>query len=1012
MKISTVLLLLLTLLFSFTEIYGQERCGTVEYEQYKRQQQKHPESKKYFEEWLNNKISQKKTNSQNTYRQERTEAIITIPVVVHVIHNGESIGTGLNIPEAQIISQIDVLNEDFRRTNADKVNTPSVFTSVAADIEVEFVLAKRNPEGLSTNGIIRVQGSKTTWSMNDDIELKSHSYWPAEDYLNIWATQLSGGLLGYAQYPVSNLSGLEDSSNNSLTDGVVVDFEVFGSKDKYPPAILKNKYALGRTASHEVGHFLGLRHIWGDGGCTVDDFCEDTPSAISDNNGLADCTFPGPNSCDQGVGDLSDMFQNYMDYTDDVCMNLFTLDQKSRMRTVLENSPRRLSLTASKGGLDPIVVDNDLGIKNILSPPTFVCNDQVTPQLELRNYGSNNVSQVAIEVSLNNIIVQTTSFDLNLNYLEIINVELPPVVLNTTSEQELMFRITATNNVTDGDSENNTRSILLHTPSSASLPLLETFNTTLTDWRFENSSGDFLWEMVQLSNKPIGDSSLFLNCYNYEVENEETYLISPIIDLSQVNFALLSFDVAHANYLGYPDELKVVVSTDCGNSFIDANILYTKSGSGLATVESRTDEFFPTSANDWRTESIDLTNYIGKKIQIGIIGVNGFGNNIFMDNLSIITNEYTDIGMKAVSSPSPVLGFENNELTFDVVNFGSTVIDSFDYSIIHNNGDQQFFSLTGLSINSGQVYTIIHGDIFGEIGLNKIEIELINPNGGVEIQLSNNSLTYYYTVDKSSNTIPIQEFFEKEITFITNSQYPNEVVWSPFKIGDNTTMMINGSTHIHKNAEEWLVTSALNLSEYEEASLFFDISYALATNGISDQFQILISENNGLSYTPTLFSKKDESLATTTEQKDAWLPSSSTDWRTEYLDLTNYAQNNAVRVAFVFNNQNGNALYIDNVAFYIESNPDTLTRNELVVLGPNPIKTSINTLNIYFELEQRQPVAITIYNQMGQLLFQKDMPNVLNQHYQLPLDNLPSGMVIIRVIGTSFQHSERIVVIK
>ena len=1007
MKFITALPLLLILLLPFTTIYGQDRCGTVEYEQLK-----HLETKKYFEDWLKNKISQKKINSQNSYRQERTEAVITIPVVVHVIHNGEPIGTGLNIPDAQIISQIDVLNEDFRRTNADKINTPSVFTSVAADIEVEFIMAKRNPEGLSTNGIIRVQGSKTTWSMSDDIELKAQSYWPAEDYLNIWVTQVSNGLLGYAQYPVSDLVGLEDSSNSSLTDGVVVDFEAFGSKDKYPPAILKNRYALGRTASHEVGHFLGLRHIWGDGGCSVDDFCADTPSAISDNGGLSDCTFPGPNSCNQGVGDLPDMFQNFMDYTDDICMNLFTLDQKSRMKTVLENSPRRLSLTTSKGGLNPIVVDNDLGIRSILSPLTFVCDNQITPQLELRNYGANNATQVTIEVLLNSIVVQTTSFNFNLNYLDIINVSLSPVVLNTTSEQELMFQITTTNNVADGSSENNTKSMSLLIPPETTLPLLETFNSTPIDWRFENSSGNFLWEMVQLSNKPIGDSSLLLNCYNYEVQNEKTYLISPIIDLSQTNFALLLFDVAHANYTGFPDELKVVVSTDCGNSFIDANTLYTKSGSGLATVGSKTSEFFPTSENDWRTESLDLTDYLGKKIQIGIIGVNGFGNNIFLDNISLITSEFTDIGMKAVLSPSPVLGFENHELTFDIVNFGSSVINSFDYFITHNNGNKQFFSATGLAINSGQVYTITHGNIVGNEGLNSIKIELANPNGEVEVQLSNNALTYYYTVDKSSNTIPIQEPFEKEVTFITNSQYPNEVVWNPFMIGDNTTMMINGSAHIHKNTEEWLVTPALDFSDYEEASVFFDLSYSLATSGTSDQFKILVSKDNGLSYTPTLFSRKGEALATTAIQKDAWLPINSADWRTEYLDLTDYAQNEAVRVAFVFNNQNGNALYIDNVEFYVEANPDTLTRNESVVIGPNPIKPSVDNLNIYFELEQRQPVTITLYNQTGQLLYKNHISNALNQHYQFPLGDLPSGMVIIRVIGTSFQYSERIVVIK
>jgi len=725
MKNIKIFALLFAIPFFITPLKGQEKCGFID-----RQQN---ESTEQFEEWLNKKISKNKKNTHNTLLQSRTEGvIITIPVVVHVVHNGEPIGTGLNIPDAQIISQIDVLNEDFRRTNADKINTPTVFAPVAADIEVEFVLAKQTPNGLPTNGIVRLQGTKDTWlitDVNDENELKAHSYWPAEDYLNIWVTQLSAGIIGYSSYPVSDLLGLEGTINDRLIDGVVVDFEAFGSVMKYPLAVLKSKYNLGRTTSHEIGHFLGLRHIWGDGNCSIDDYCLDTPLASTNNNGLNNCTFPGPNSCDEGVGDLPDMFQNFMDYTDDVCMNLFTLDQKNRMQIVLANSPRRLSLTTSIGGTAPVVANIDIGINTIISP-------------------------------------------------------------------------------------------------------------------------------------------------------------------------------------------------------------------------------------------------------------------------------------------SPVLGVEKHALTFEVINYGLDTIHSFDYSVLHNNGVNQLFSITGLSLSTGQTHTIDFGDLSGNIGVNTVFIELFNPNNAFDLENSNNTRTYYYTVDTSNNTIPMQEFFDDEITFIKNSQHPNEVVWSPFLIDNNTTMMINGSKHIYKDEEEWIVTPALDLSEYKEASVYFDLSYALSTSGVSDLFKILISTDNGLTYAPTLYSKNDQALATTSEIKDAWLPTQSSEWRAEYLDLTNYTENNEVRVAFVFKNQNGNALYIDNVEFYVEATPDTLSRNDFVEFGPNPIKPNIEALNIYFELEEKQSVAIAIYSQMGQLLIRENLSNVLNQHYQLPLGDLPAGMLIIRVIGDRFQHSERIVVIK
>ena len=206
--------------------HTQEKCGTVLYHKEQLEKGLINENIPDFENWLEDKILEKKASQSNLGRTEGE--IYQIPVVIHVIHNGESLGIVRNIPTEQILSQIDILNEDFRRLNADASETPESFLPVAEDMEIEFVLAKRDPEGLPTDGIVRVQGSQESWSMADNYALKSQSYWPAEDYLNIWVASISGNLLGYAQFPVSGLSGLEDASNNRLTDGIVVDFEYFG----------------------------------------------------------------------------------------------------------------------------------------------------------------------------------------------------------------------------------------------------------------------------------------------------------------------------------------------------------------------------------------------------------------------------------------------------------------------------------------------------------------------------------------------------------------------------------------------------------------------------------------------------------------------------------------------------------------------------------------------------------------------------------------------------------------
>jgi len=257
-----------------------------------------------------------------------TRSVITIPVVVHVVYNTAS----ENITEAQIQSQIDILNEDFRRMNTDASNTPPEFQGVAADAEIEFCLATVAPNGAATNGITRTQTSQTSFGTNDQVKFSSSGgadAWPSDEYLNVWVCDISGGILGYAQFP----------GGSAATDGVVNDYAYFGNIGTATPP-----FNLGRTMTHEVGHWLNLRHIWGDGGCGVDDFVADTPSSDGPNYTGSPCSFPGPVSCG-----TDDMFQNYMDYSDDACMNLFTSGQKARMRALFDPGGFRESLLTSNG---------------------------------------------------------------------------------------------------------------------------------------------------------------------------------------------------------------------------------------------------------------------------------------------------------------------------------------------------------------------------------------------------------------------------------------------------------------------------------------------------------------------------------------------------------------------------------------------------------------------------------------------------------------------------------------
>lgn len=302
-------------------------------------------------------------------RTQRVNGIVTIPVVVHVVYNGST----ENISTAQINSQIQILNDDFRRMNSDADNT----WSQAADSEFEFCLASVDPNGNATSGITRTSTTRTSFGTNDQVKSSSSggvNAWPASDYLNIWVCDIGGGILGYAQFP----------GGSPATDGVVNDYRYFGNT-----GTATAPFDLGRTLTHEVGHYLNLRHIWGDGGCSVDDFVSDTPVSDASNGGCNE----GHISCG-----TVDMVQNYMDYSNDACMNLFTTGQKARMRALFDPGGARVSLLSSGAcGAPPTPTCSD-GIQNgnetgvdcggpDCAPCQSGCSDtEVTVTINLDNY--------------------------------------------------------------------------------------------------------------------------------------------------------------------------------------------------------------------------------------------------------------------------------------------------------------------------------------------------------------------------------------------------------------------------------------------------------------------------------------------------------------------------------------------------------------------------------------------------------------------------------------------------
>lgn len=619
--------IIITLSYS-SSLLAQERCGTVDYSNILQRKNSHLEDTNDFEAWLTRKMA----NRQSQIATQR--ATFQIPVVVHVIHRGESVGVGVNISDDQIRSQINVLNKDFNRQNSDAANTPSEFLPVAGNANIEFVLAKQDPDGLRTNGIVRREGVKDIWTIDDNDNLKATSYWPAEDYLNLWVTDLNGGLLGYAQFPISTLPGLAGAENNRLTDGVVVDFRAFGSVDDGAFNLFDN-FSKGRATTHEVGHFLGLRHIWGDyEGCGgVGDYVNDTPDQFDKTDG---CPAHPYTTCDSHT-----MFQNYMDYTNDNCMNLFTHGQVARMETVLSNSVRRASLLNSHGLIDPQPVPNDIAIHKIRTPEVWECNDNVSPATAIRNNGTNAVSQASIALLRDNVVIETKTFTFNppLQVNDTIDVAFSYITLSA-GEHSVVFRILQTNGGNDGKELGNEREIITTIPHRASLPLSEDFNTLPAMWTLRNPDGDVTWNIRETNSSSEATNSVHVNFYNYRnADGEEDVLMTPVLNLSDVTRPYLTFDVAYATFQQKDDGLKIIALSNCAN-FSEGTVIYSKSGSSLATVATMNQAFVPTTTAQWRKERVDLRDFAGQQnIRLAFVSHNDNGNNLYLDNVLVTADD-------------------------------------------------------------------------------------------------------------------------------------------------------------------------------------------------------------------------------------------------------------------------------------------------------------------------------------------------------------------------------------
>ena len=516
---------------------GIIRCATVEYEKFLQEKNPNRLKEDQFEAWISPMVSKYKAMRTSS---KTSAPVITIPVVVHVIYNGQAIGVAPNITDAQIQSQITVLNQDFRRmsgTNGFNDN------SVGADIEIQFALAKQDPNGNPTNGIDRVNLAQNTWSTTEiDAIVKPKTIWDPTQYLNMWSVKFSeGNLLGYAQFPdASGLNGLNTIGGNATSDGVVANYDVFGSIDyDNDTFLLKPNYSLGRTMTHEVGHFLGLRHIWGDGNgdefadppvadCTASDYCADTPQAGWEHyecGNFDTCPEPG-----------IDMVKNYMDYTSDGCMNIFTIDQKARITAVMNNSPRRSTLKTSTKNIAIPLFANDAELKFELNNEIASCStvsNETEKKVIIFNRGTSTLTRANLRYTIDggaNYIIHTWKGSLSINQSATFILK-----INSSVSGSITITVLTANLVTDERSSNNSATDSFSVKPVASNYAASNYVFTLqqdyfgseTTWNLTNSSGTILYSGGPYEDAYVNSTTVSvvpkLITKNFALQNNQCY---------------------------------------------------------------------------------------------------------------------------------------------------------------------------------------------------------------------------------------------------------------------------------------------------------------------------------------------------------------------------------------------------------------------------------------------------------------------------------------------------------
>jgi hypothetical protein len=674
-------ILMVAAMFSGIVAMGQNLCGTQSF--LEKRVKENPELQADYDAMFDHL---RQMQQQGKSASRAGQAVIYVPVVFHIIHDGDAYGQGENITDEQILSQIDALNRDFSLSNSDTSNIPAIFKPLAANTYIQFCMAKFDPQGNPTNGIERLQFNKATWDTENDIEgqLKPTTIWNRAKYLNIWSCRFGGdlasqGVLAYATLPYST---------NNNTDGVAARFNTIGTT-----GVLLTNYRAGRTIVHEVGHWLGLLHNFNNGACSNGSF--NTTDFIDDTPDQKDKYFGCPNHPQTSCGS-QDMFNNYMDYTDDNCRNMFTVDQADRMYGVLTTNGQ-----GNRGSFQTAVsncyLNLDGALAKVLLPIDTVCGLKFKPIIQVKNEGVVTISNATVFYKLDNNATQSISWNGSLGVQQAAFVTLPELTV-TEGVHTISVSFEKPNGASTDDDVNNdgnTINFFAYDGGVASAtPALQDFEDGLyppTNWNIENGGTANTWVSVTNSGYGNGSFAAFINNLNYSSNPNRTKdaLVTEDYNVSNIGLPRISFDLAYCRHsANRQDSLAVYYSFDCGASW---NQFFKSGGAELATAPDKTSLFTP-GPSQWKTVETDLPALQGQnKVRFKFENISGWGNALYLDNINIFQSPNTVVsGINNNSEKVEVKVFPNPAVSEAIVSL--PVVHPFTQMEVYNAVGQKVFS--------------------------------------------------------------------------------------------------------------------------------------------------------------------------------------------------------------------------------------------------------------------------------------------------------------------------------